>query len=152
MTQDKPNRARAVRKADYEALAAFRHELRVFLSFSEAAARAAGLTPQQHQGLLVIKGLPGADSVSVGELADLLLIRHNSAVELANRLCAAGLLERTPDPNDRRRVRLSLTPAAEDLLRDLSAAHVQELQRMRPVLRTLLGILHEDEAAADISG
>src|SRR5579859_1886698 len=77
-------------KADYEALAEFRWSLRHFLGFSEAAARAAGITPQQHQALLAIKGFPGRDKVSVGELAERLQIEHHSAVGLADRLVRRG--------------------------------------------------------------
>jgi DNA-binding MarR family transcriptional regulator len=77
-------------KSDYEALAAFRHALRRFVAFSAEAARAAGLTPQQHQALLAIKGAPGRESLTVGEIAAHLLIRPNSAVELVDRLAELG--------------------------------------------------------------
>lgn len=127
---------------DYEALAMFRHALRRFLAFSEAAAQEAGMTPQQHQALLAIRGSPNR-SVSVGELAEQLLIRHHSAVELADRLAHAGLLRRQADTADRRRVRLLLTPRAEDLLTELSATHREELRRLRPMLVKLLGSLDE---------
>ena len=43
-------------KADYEAPTTFRRVLRQFTAFSEQAAPQAGLTPQQHQALLAIKG------------------------------------------------------------------------------------------------
>src|SRR4051812_39011117 len=72
--------------ADYEALAGFRYQLRLFLAFSETAARKAGLSPQQHQALLAIKGLAGSSPASVGDLARFLLIRHHTAVELINRM------------------------------------------------------------------
>lgn len=48
-----------ISKSEYEALHAFRHALRRFLRFSEEGARAAGLTAQQHQLLLAVKGQPG---------------------------------------------------------------------------------------------
>src|SRR5690242_3241915 len=105
--------------ADYAALAAFRRSLREFLSFSEAAARAAGLTPQQHQALLAIRGAKAV--VSVGELATELQLRPHSALELVDRLAAADLVERRPGEIDHRRVEISLTAKAERALRDLSA-------------------------------
>ncbi len=71
-----------VTKAEYEALAAFRYNLRQFLSFSESAAASAGLTPRQYQAFLAIKGFPGRDSVTIGELAEQLQIAHHSAVGL----------------------------------------------------------------------
>ena len=75
-----------ITKSQYENLAAFRFALRKFLRFSEDAAGAAGLTPQQHQALLAIKGFPGRDHVTVGELAERLQIKPHSAVGLIDRL------------------------------------------------------------------
>jgi DNA-binding MarR family transcriptional regulator len=135
----KPKRVRAaLTKADYEALSDFRFALRRFLAFSESAAKQAGLTPQQHQALLTIKGAQDADSVSIRLLAERLLINHNTAVELVDRLVAAGLVERSRDADDRRRARLELTDVAERRLQSLSAAHLAELQSVRPALMKLL--------------
>jgi DNA-binding MarR family transcriptional regulator len=125
--------------ADYRLLADFRHLLRQFLAFSERAARRGGLTPQQHQALLAIKGAGGVPTVA--HLAQSLLVRHNSAVGMANRLVAAGLLERTTDPGDRRRVALALTPKAERLLVRLTSAHREELRRLAPTLKAMLSRL-----------
>lgn len=137
----KQTRARRLVPAEYQALAAFRHEMRRFAAFSETAARGAGLTPQHHQALLAIKGAPGPGAVTVGELSERLLIRHHSAVELVDRLARAGLVQRDSDPQDRRRVLLSLTEDAERLMRELSAAHLEELRRVGPSLRSLLAAL-----------
>lgn len=125
----KPAGRRIIRDADYKALADFRYALRRFLVFSEAAARAAGLTAQQHQALLAIKGHPSGEQVTIGDLAERLLIRHNSAVELVNRLVAAGLLRKTTGREDRRQVFLVLTREAEAILDTLSASHLDELRR-----------------------
>ena len=138
---DDDGTAAAIGPPQYEALAGFRHAMRAFLAFSEDAAREAGLTPQQHQALLAIKGFPGREQASVGELADRLLIRHHSAVELVDRLCEAGLARREGQAGDRRRVMVVLTERAERLLRQLSAAHWEELRRMRPALAALVGSL-----------
>lgn len=129
---------RGLAKADYEILAGFRQALRGFTAFSESAARAAGLTPQQHQALLAIKGAPGKDTLSVGGIADALGIRPHSAVELIDRLETAGLVRRDSDPQDRRRMLVSLTAQAEAQLDELSAAHVREFQAIRPALLRLL--------------
>src|SRR6266566_9056175 len=83
-----------ISKAQYEMLAAFRYQLRQFLHFSEQAAQKAGLTPRQHQALLAIKGFPGRDSVTIGELAEQLQIAHHSAVGLVDRLEAQNLIVR----------------------------------------------------------
>jgi DNA-binding MarR family transcriptional regulator len=125
-------------KANYEALSDFRFALRRFLAFSESAAKQAGLTPQQHQALLTIKGARDGDSVSIRLLAERLLINHNTAVELVDRLVAAGLVERSRDAEDRRRTQLELTGDAERRLQSLSAAHLKELQSVRPALLKLL--------------
>ena len=125
-------------KAEYEALAAFRAALRQFTAFSADAARAAGLTPQQHQALLAIKGVPGRDALAVGEIAAQLLIRPNSAVELVDRLAELGFVQRDSDPDDSRRVLVRLTAQAEAILHALSAAHLRELAAIRPALEALL--------------
>lgn len=125
-------------KAEYEALAAFRYGLRQFLHFSKAAAEAAGLTPQQHQALLAIKGFPDREKISISELAERLQLRHHSAVGLADRLVSARLAFREPDSKDRRRVYLALTSRGESLLQELSSAHKDQLRRVGPQLSTLL--------------
>lgn len=128
----------AITKANYEALADFRFALRKFLAFSEGAAKDAGLTAQQHQALLTIKGAPSQGAVSIQQLSSRLLIQHNTAVELVDRLAEGGLVRRTRDQDDKRRAQLELTPRAERLLASLSAAHLRELQSVRPVLLNLL--------------
>jgi len=133
--------ARPVGPADYQRLAAFRHALRRFLAFSEAAARAAGITPQQHQALLAIKGAAGPEHATVGFLADQLLLQPHSAAELAERMVKSGLLLRRESAADRRRVVLALTPAADRVLRDLSADHIRELRQSAPVIDGLFDVL-----------
>lgn len=123
---------------DYEALSDFRYSIRCFLEFSENAARDAGLTPQQHQALLTVKGFPPQTAVTIGDLAERLRIRHNSAVELVDRLVDAGFIVRSPDALDSRRVLLSLSDAANSVLASLSAVHLDELSRLRPVLKGIL--------------
>jgi DNA-binding MarR family transcriptional regulator len=127
--------------ADYAALAAFRYELRRFLAFSEQAAAAQGLPAQQHQALLTIAGHTRAQAPTVGLIAEQLLITPSSAVELVARMVAAGLVVKTASVEDRRRVELSLTARARDLLGKLSRAHLQELEVMEPALTRALGRL-----------
>jgi DNA-binding MarR family transcriptional regulator len=131
-------KVRRVTTKDYEALAAFRRALRRFLAFSEDAARGNGLTAQQHQAILAIKGYTGAGPMTVGELADHLLVRHHSAVELVDRLVRAELVNRIESSDDRRRVALILTPKASAILAELSAIHLEELKQSRALLVQLL--------------
>lgn len=132
-----------LRHDQYYTLAEFRYLLRRFLDFSEAAARDSGLSPTQHQALLAIKGFHGNSPPTVGELAERLCIRHHSAVELVDRLEAADLLQRRHDSDDRRRVKLILTPTAEAFLRRLSATHLGELRRLKPTLQEILDRIDE---------
>lgn len=132
-------------KEDYEMLAAFRYALRRFMRFSERAAQNAGITPQQHQALLAIKGFPGRDYVSVSELAEWLQLRHHSTVELVNRLEAQGLVARTAATDDRRQVNISLTAPGEEMLAGLSATHRAELRQIGPELNQLLTQLNRGE-------
>ena len=125
-------------KSQYEALAAFRFALRKFLRFSEDAAAAAGITPQQHQALLAIKGFPGRDHVSVRELAERLQVRHHSAVGLLDRLVAEKLVARTASPEDRRRVHIQLTSRGEKMLEELTASHRDQLRHIGPEISHLL--------------
>jgi DNA-binding MarR family transcriptional regulator len=128
--------------SQYAAIAAFRLELRRFLAFSEAAATAAGLPPQQHQALLAIAGHTGAELPSIGTIAEQLLIAPNSAAELVVRMVGASLLTKTPSRHDRRRMELVLTEQASVLLHRLTAAHLNELKTLEPALRRALERLH----------
>lgn len=123
---------------DYQLLAEFRHVLARFLAFSATAATAAGLAPRQHQALLAIKGAPGGAPMTVGDLAERLVIRHHSAVELVDRMVRSGYLRRRTDPSDRRCAILVLTAHGERALAGLSAAHRDELRRIAPLLSTLV--------------
>lgn len=126
--------------SDYQALAAFRYQIRRFLHFSEAAVKAEGLEPQQHQMLLAIRAL---DLPTVGALAAHLLIRHHSAVGLLDRLAGRRLVERLRGDPDHRQVQVRLTSDGEEKLRRLSAGHRAELRNSGPMLVAALGALLE---------
>lgn len=139
-------RSRRLTAADYQALGAFRHALRKFLAFSEVGARALELTPQQHQALLAIRAHPGPGPMSIGQLADCLLIKNHSAVGLVARLVERGLVVRESSPEDRRRVILRLTPPAEAKLETISQSNLGELNRASDIFRELLGTLRQLDA------
>jgi len=134
MRTTRNKRDKRVADRDYKALATFRRALRQFLAFSESAARAAGIPPKQHQALLAIKSRVGEPAVTVGELAQDLLIAPHSAAELVNRLARAGLVTRHRSPAERRKVELALTARADEVLRALSEAHLAELRAIGPLL------------------
>lgn len=127
-----------VSKAEYEALATFRYLIRQFLHFSEQAAKAIGLTPQQHQALLAIQGFPEREMITISELAERLKIRHHSAVGLVDRLVDQQLVARIPAPEDQRKVYVRLTPHGLTTLDRLGGPHRAELRRIEPQLRRLL--------------
>jgi DNA-binding MarR family transcriptional regulator len=128
-------------KADYEALAGLRYALRRFMAFSASAAQAAGLPPQQHQALLAIKGHSDGQAMTVGVLAQRLLIAPHTAAELTGRLVRGGLVTRATDPADRRRLTLALTPKADEILDSLSLIHLKEIGEMAPILMDVLAAL-----------
>lgn len=122
----------------YEALARFRYELRKFQEFSNGSAKKAGLTPRQHQALLSVRGFSSSDPVSIGDLAQVLLIRHHTAVELVDRMIRLGLMSRSVDEADGRRVLVKLTRESESRLRKLSRIHLLELRAIGPTLEKIL--------------
>lgn len=122
--------AEPLSKQDFEALAEFRFGIRRYLRFSEETVRDHGITPQQYQLMLALKGAPGRDWATVQELADRLRLRHHSVVGLVNRAQQQDLVSRAPNPSDARAVRVGLSQHGEQLLARLSAAHRDELQRM----------------------
>jgi DNA-binding MarR family transcriptional regulator len=135
-------RSRSLGDDEFQQLLAFRDGLRRFLHWSEEEAKAVGLTSPQHQLLLAIRGHGSAPSIR--EVAEHLLLRHHSAVELVDRAANAGLVRRIADPDDQRIVRLQLTRQGESKLRQLSATHLEELSRLRPQFESLWDRLPED--------
>lgn len=129
--------AEVISKEEYESIAAFRYAIRRFLRFSEQAARREGVTPQQHQLLLAIKGFPEREYATVSELADRLQMRQHSMVGLIDRTEAQHLVRREQGQADRRQVFIYLTPEGEATLQKLSLQHRRELQTMRQALLSL---------------
>jgi DNA-binding MarR family transcriptional regulator len=126
----------------YEGLAGFRSALRQFLAFSETIAATAGITSQQYQAMLVIKTNPDG-AISIKDLAEQMLLLPNGAVQLVNRLAAAGLVLRRPSPTDRRSVLVSLTTGGARLLEQLAADHSRELLKREPLLAESLRRLRQ---------
>lgn len=115
------------------ALSEFRYQMRRFERFSENAAHAEGITPLQYLLLLHIKGYPGRDWATVGELAERLQAQQHGVVALLGRCEAAGLVQRRPSALDRRKVEVHLLPAGEAVLARLAAIHRAELQSLHGV-------------------
>jgi DNA-binding MarR family transcriptional regulator len=114
--------------SQYQALAELRYQIRQFLSAGDAAAHNAGLEPQQYQLLLAIKGLPDSMRATIGILAERLALKHNSAVELINRLETRGLVRRDRTGEDKRCVLIRLQPAGAKLVAQVALKRITELQ------------------------
>src|SRR5579864_1580126 len=132
-------------------LADFRYELRRFLLFSETAAAAAGLQPQQHQLLLQVAGAAEGTSVTIAYAANRLGLKHNSTVELVDRSEREDLIERTVDKDDKRRAILRLTRKGRQVLQKLAGDHARELNEMAPrLVRALRRVQLHSHAAAEV--
>ena len=137
-------RSRRIGDPDYQRLLEFRTGLRRFLHWSEEQAQAAGVSPAQHQLLLAIRGHPDSRGPTIGDVAEYLLLRHHSAVELVDRAVTAGLVRRRQDRDDHRVVRLELTGRGAETLRRLTAVTLEELARLSPRLRPVWSGLDGD--------
>ena len=123
-------------KADLEhdvirELAQFRYRLRCFLRFSERAARACGITPQQHQLMLGVAGFTTSGSATISELAEFLQEKNHSVVGLVERASERGLVRRRNSSADRRQVVVTLTTRGKEILDHLSRIHHEEIQHLR---------------------
>ena len=114
-------------KRDFETLANFRYEIRKFLRFSEQVARKAGITPLQYLMLLNIKGFPGREWATVGEIAQRLQAQHHGVVALVSRCEKQGFVERRRSTEDRRRIEVRLLPKGEEYVERLANAHRVQL-------------------------
>jgi DNA-binding MarR family transcriptional regulator len=121
----------------YARLLALRTGLRRFQHWSEQQARAQGLTPAQHQLLLAVRGHGDPRGPTIGDVAEYLLLQHHSAVGLVDRAVEAGLVRRVRTDDDHRVVRLALTTDGARRLERLSAQHLEEIERLAPLLRGL---------------
>ncbi len=135
---------RRVPQTDLRALAAFRYELRCFLAFSEQAARAAGIEPQQHQLLLALGGLPPKQRPNIRTLAERLCVQHHTAVALVDKLAERGLVQRERSLEDKREVLVRLTDAGSQVLQELSRRHRLHLQRVGPEMVAALAAILGD--------
>jgi DNA-binding MarR family transcriptional regulator len=123
-------------KQDYVALAQLRRDIRKFIRFAEEGAREEGITPQQHQVLLAIKGQPKRDWASISEVADFLQLRHHTVVGLIDRCESAGLVRRSQSAEDRRKVEVSLTSKGENILARLAKRNFEQLYALRENLKS----------------
>jgi len=127
--------------SDQRALAAFRYELRRFVAFSEQAARAAGIEPQQHQLLLAVGGLPAGQRPNIRTLAERLCVQHHTTVALVDKLEERGLVRRERSSEDKREVLVRLSQAGAELLQQLSRQHRGQLQSVGPEMLAALGAI-----------
>jgi DNA-binding MarR family transcriptional regulator len=127
--------ARTLTKPDFEQLSEFRYQMRRFERFSERAAQEEGITPLQYLLLLHIKGFPGREWATVGELAERLQSHHHGVVALVTRCEALGLVRREQSAEDRRQVQVHLEARGEQVLARLAALHRAELKSLDGAFR-----------------
>jgi DNA-binding MarR family transcriptional regulator len=129
--------------SDYRALAALRYRIRLFLSEGDAAARRARLEPQQYLLLLAVRGLPQGAKATIQVLAQRLMLKHNSTVELIDRLEMHGYLRRSQSRQDRRCILVKLLPRGKQLVERVARERLTELrgggESLSDALDTLLG-------------
>lgn len=129
--------------SDYRALAALRYRIRLFLSEGDAAARREGLEPQQYLLLLAVRGLPEGAKATIQALAQRLMLKHNSTVELIDRLETRGYLRRSQSREDRRCILVKLLPRGKQLVERVARQRLTELrgggEALSDALDTLLG-------------
>ncbi|MGN6085587.1 MarR family winged helix-turn-helix transcriptional regulator [Trinickia sp.] len=118
-------------KTDFEQLSEFRYQMRRFERFSERAAQGEGITPLQYLLLLHVKGYPGREWATIGELAERLQAQHHGVVALVSRCEALDLVKRKVSETDRRQVEVHLQNAGETVLARLAALHRAELKSLQ---------------------
>ena len=143
MALAKKNKTGWVAPAKLKELAEFRYRLRRFLSFSEMASEALGISAQQYQVLQVIATVPEGRAASISYLAERMMVRHNSAVELVDRTEKVGLVRRVADESDHRRSLVEITARGGELLTQLVEQHLIELETAGPEMARALRRLTE---------
>jgi MarR family transcriptional regulator, transcriptional regulator for hemolysin len=86
---------------------------RMLRTYADHKAAQFGITRAQW---VVLVRLDRSEGLKQSELAEVLDLQPISLTRLLDRLCECGLIERRPDPVDRRAKRLFLKPAARPLL------------------------------------
>ena len=120
--------AKEITTAEYRALAELRYRIRKFVRDGDIVARSAGLEPQQYLLLLAIRGMPEGEEPTIRSLAERLALKHQSTVELIDRLESHGYVRRARSRDDRRRVLVSLLPRGEQLLEEVAQQRISELR------------------------
>ncbi len=110
--------------ARLRSLAEFRYQMRKFLSFSEMASERVGIGAQQYQLMQVIAAMPEGQKASITYLAERMILRHNSTVDL-------------------RRSLVKLTKEGETVLWRLVAEHLGELAPRAEALIESLRVLQD---------
>jgi DNA-binding MarR family transcriptional regulator len=129
----------------YRAMAEFRHQIRRFVRFSEEAAENAGVEPQQHLLMLSVRGLPSGERPTIRTLADRLLLKHHSVVELVDRSERMGLVRRTADRDDGRQVLVELTSKGDRLLEKIFGRNRERLRAQSRELSVVLARITREQ-------
>jgi DNA-binding MarR family transcriptional regulator len=93
---------------------------------------------QQYQLMQVVAAMPEGQEASISYVAERMVLRHNSAVELVDRAERAGLVKREADPKDMRRSLVRMTTEGDAILQKLTAEHLKELPALAEGLSAAL--------------
>jgi DNA-binding MarR family transcriptional regulator len=140
----------AVTTTEYRALAELRFRIRLFLREGDAQARASGLEPQQYLLLLALRGLPSDQEATIRRLAERLVLKHHSVVELVDRLAAHGYVRRTRSRDDHRKVFVSLLPRGAKLVEKVARQRISELRASGAQLVMAIDALLQSPAAGRV--
>jgi DNA-binding MarR family transcriptional regulator len=135
-----------VTTAEYRALAELRYRIRQFLREGDAKARATGLEPQQYLLLLALRGLPSGADATIRTLAERLVLKHHSVVELVDRLVSHGYVRRVRSREDRRKVLVALLPRGVKLVERVARDRISEWRASGVKLVTAIDALLEPKS------
>jgi DNA-binding MarR family transcriptional regulator len=82
--------------------------------------------------------VPVGQERSISYVAERMLLRHNSAVELVDRAQRSGLVQRVTDESDHRRSLLEITERGQQLLSVLVEEHLKEIDAKGPEMSRAL--------------
>ncbi len=120
-------------KDDFEELSNFRYQLRRFIHWSEQLTQSMQVSNLQYLLLLHLRGYPGRQWATIGELAERLVAKHHGVVALVSRCEKLGFVERRAGRSDGREVEVHLTAKGNRLVERLAAGHRDELARLQGI-------------------
>jgi DNA-binding MarR family transcriptional regulator len=110
--------------------------------------RGTGLEPWEFDVLATLRRVGPPHTLSPKELASTTMVGNAAMTHRVDRLVERGLVSRKVDPDNRRRLQITLTEAGLELIDAVIAAHINNADRFLDVLsaserKTLSGLLEK---------